>query len=796
MLRRMDGWGAALLRRADWGGATALARRAAAFAGLAGAMFLLCRAQPAAGLAPFGMAFLAAALLAGWSTAALLAGCVLAAIHGGPRDFDLALPVGAAVALGGSLAADVLLPPLKRRVRRWRAQIYGALRRYERWPLLRRARAAIRPAPRRQARSPNRLVLCAALAGAATLAPGLIFAGGDPWRSAQALGASLAAVAAAPFARLAVDVRPNRKYLLQEERLGLLVLACALSAGLATVSIPAALCLCGALSLLLYRCGALAGAALGAALLAATGDARLMAIPALGGAAAQLAGGLSRRAREGASGAAMLVAALFVGVPAAWLAGAGAAALAVMPVPGRWLRAAENWARPPSACDPERLAMRMEEASAQRLRALAGAFGALAEGTLAPCDIPDEAALVARMRARLCAGCAGHAACWSGEDGRAARWLCGLIAQAAEWSAGDMARPLFEAPMPPDAQRRCRRARLVPERVGDLLEDFARQRRAALSRASENRLVSAQFSQARRVLEALAESPPRPDGQASARAAAALERAGFRSETAALDGGAAIVAELERGRWSRESAKRASAALSRAMEGAYAPASVCGRAARFVRRPKLRAQAAAVDVARQDGAPSGDSHLIRLLDGDRLLVLVCDGMGSGEAAARESAAAVRLLGRFLAAGAAVPLAIETVNALLLNRGGEDMFATVDLLLVDLATGEATLAKLAASPTLLLRGGEAQWIEGGRLPLGILEEVRGGAARWRLLPGDTLLMGSDGVMDAAAGAALEDAVRAGGDVRAIARRALRLAETACDGERRDDMTAVCVRIGER
>ena len=68
-----------------------------------------------------------------------------------------------------------------------------------------------------------------------------------------------------------------------------------------------------------------------------------------------------------------------------------------------------------------------------------------------------------------------------------------------------------------------------------------------------------------------------------------------------------------------------------------------------------------------------------------------------------------------------------MNALLLNRGGEDMFATVDLLILDLSTGEAELVKLAACPTLILRDGALRRVEGGRLPLGILEKVQPGAS---------------------------------------------------------------------
>ena len=110
MLRRMDGSGVTGFHRMDWDGAAALMRRLMEWGALAGAMFLLCRVSTAVPASPFGMAFLAAALMAGKSAAALLAGCLTAAMNGSLRDFNLALPIGAAVVLGGSIAWDALAP--------------------------------------------------------------------------------------------------------------------------------------------------------------------------------------------------------------------------------------------------------------------------------------------------------------------------------------------------------------------------------------------------------------------------------------------------------------------------------------------------------------------------------------------------------------------------------------------------------------------------------------------------------------------------------------------------------------
>ena len=707
MLRRMENvWAAADL--------SALARRAAEWTALAGVTALLCRAWPVPGTAPFAMAFLAAALTAGWGAAALVAGCLLGALGGEPPRFEAAIPLGAAVALGGAAARD-LLPTLLERARRALWSMAEALR-----GAGVRTRAAQRPAPARQARSPDReTAFCAALAGLSTLLPGLVRAGGSPWPSLRALIAALAALASAPFLRAALDALSQRplRLALPEARFGLSLLACMLAAGLAAFSMPAALCLCCAAAATARARGALAGACLGAPLLLMGGDPRLAALTAISGAASQLCAGLSRRAREAACFAALVSAALALNLPLREAAAAGLAAPLAMAVPGRALRALRRALAPDPVDDPRR-------ASARRLKAMAAAFGDLADGFRPPEPPPDERTLVAGLRAALCGGCPGFGECWSGGEGSAARLLCDLIGEAAAWSCGDMSAPLFPEESTPALARRCRRGRQIPARLGSALETFARERRSGRRRGADRALAAAQFARARRLLEELAArqmapEPPRP--------------------------------------------------------------------------LRLRAETGAVCASREAGTPSGDSHLVLRLDDGRLLALICDGMGSGEAAARESALAARLLGRLLAAGAGLELAVDTANAVLLERGGEDMFATVDLLLADLRTGEAELVKLAASPALLVRDGAARWIGGGRLPLGILEGVRPAVARLRLRPGDVLLMASDGVMDAADPAALESILRRNAPAADLARRAL---DAAAGAAHADDRTALCLRFAAR
>ena len=755
--------------------ASGLARSA-----LLGAMaVLLARIQPAAGLAPFALALLAAGLATGVNPALLLAGCLTGMFS--REGLQPGAAVGAGVVLAGVPAAQA--------VRRWvqrrggRASPDGSL-----------PEAAV-----------------SLLAGFGVLVPGVPLAAGGPWESLRVIIAAAAAAASAPFFRAWIEVRATRQHLMPEERAGLIILLLCAAAGLAGIWTP--------LAVSAAMMGSLVAAPLGAGTSACTGLAAGAALIPMGLAPARaaalglcgLAAGLAPPRQRWLAPvllcAAALTAFLTMGVPWEEPLCALAAAAAALAMPERWTKRLGQWlsGEAQGACDPDRLALRLRAESERRLRAMSAAFGELSDSYRVPVDVPDEQRLIAQMRERLCENCPYYAECWVGGDNRSVRFLCQLISEAIDWANGDCAEPLFGPEMPPDVLRQCHRGRSIPQRLGVLLEEFARKRRSEMKRGAVNQLISAQFMQAQMLLCGLADAQARPlriRGRQAARARAALDRAGIETaEVMALRGARQmeIVAALGRGVWSPELAARASVELSRTFGRAYAPGEgVGGREIKFVRLPRLRASASASCHSRQAGVPSGDSHAIRSLEGDRLLLMLSDGMGSGEAAARESAQTLRLLGQFLAADVPKSLALETVNELMLARTDSDMFATVDLCVIDLASGVAEFSKLAACRSLIVRREEVLTVEGGRLPLGILEGVRPSVCRVQLEPGDVVVMASDGVMEAVDEETLArlliDHSRQPPEM--LAETIVTRVEQLADPARRDDMTALCARIAMR
>ncbi|MEG1594494.1 MAG: SpoIIE family protein phosphatase, partial [Oscillibacter sp.] len=145
----------------------------------------------------------------------------------------------------------------------------------------------------------------------------------------------------------------------------------------------------------------------------------------------------------------------------------------------------------------------------------------------------------------------------------------------------------------------------------------------------------------------------------------------------------------------------------------------------------------------------GDTVCSFETEGGLLCLLLSDGMGSGEAAQRESALTCRLLRQFLQAGIEPEAALKTLNSAMALRGAETgSFTTIDLLTYCAANREAALYKFGAAPSYIKRGGQVRRITGGSLPAGL----RGAPAlpdmtRLPLEPGSFVLLISDGVADA-------------------------------------------------
>ena len=192
---------------------------------------------------------------------------------------------------------------------------------------------------------------------------------------------------------------------------------------------------------------------------------------------------------------------------------------------------------------------------------------------------------------------------------------------------------------------------------------------------------------------------------------------------------------------------------------------------------------------------AGDSYVSRTLSGGRHVLALSDGMGSGVSARQESHAALTLMVESLRAGYTRAQAIDVVNALMLMCTGREMYATMDLFVCDLHTGETAFEKLGACASYVVRDGEVRSIGADTLPVGVLPEVEARSLRMTLQEGDVVVMLTDGVADAYPGG--EEALRGAiGRLAWLHPQAVGeklIAQALAGGEARDDMAVLCARI---
>ncbi len=195
---------------------------------------------------------------------------------------------------------------------------------------------------------------------------------------------------------------------------------------------------------------------------------------------------------------------------------------------------------------------------------------------------------------------------------------------------------------------------------------------------------------------------------------------------------------------------------------------------------------------------SGDRCLCFRTDEGILYVLLSDGMGSGHEAAKMASGAASVTERFLRAGVSPELTLDILSSLCLLRNEESLeSATVDLLRLDMFSGEARLYKYGAAPSYLRRGSSVKRVGGSALPVGFADKSSAGKAvtRLTLQAGDMLLMASDGLTAGKDDKLLRQHLASDeSDPQALARALLTDANKATGAE--DDMTVIVVKVEER
>lgn len=200
---------------------------------------------------------------------------------------------------------------------------------------------------------------------------------------------------------------------------------------------------------------------------------------------------------------------------------------------------------------------------------------------------------------------------------------------------------------------------------------------------------------------------------------------------------------------------------------------------------------------------NGDRYCWADIGGGRFAIALSDGMGKGEAAARESWLAVTSIIKLLQAGIDPEQALKMLNLMLMINSGEEIYSTMDLAVIDKESCCLKLYKIGAAPTAVKRkDGRIEILTAPAMPMGVMEYTSIPCVTTGIDAGDQVIMMTDGVVDSVREdldmnwlRLLLKQIRSA-DPQTVSDLVLREAALNYRGREKDDMTVVAVTAGVR
>ena len=220
----------------------------------------------------------------------------------------------------------------------------------------------------------------------------------------------------------------------------------------------------------------------------------------------------------------------------------------------------------------------------------------------------------------------------------------------------------------------------------------------------------------------------------------------------------------------------------------------------FVEEARYVMLTGAAKAIKENESKSGDNYSILESEKGRMILLLSDGMGSGEKACADSESVLDLMEKLIEAGYTPHAAAELINNALL-AGGEQNMSTLDICEVDLYDGTCRFIKVGAAASFIKREHMVEQISSGSLPLGALRGIDENGVRRRLMDGDYVFLLSDGIVDALENCDYkEELCEILGNLeqespRELAEALLQIVLRKTGGHIRDDMTIVVFGLWE-
>ena len=168
----------------------------------------------------------------------------------------------------------------------------------------------------------------------------------------------------------------------------------------------------------------------------------------------------------------------------------------------------------------------------------------------------------------------------------------------------------------------------------------------------------------------------------------------------------------------------------------------------YISKDKYNMQIGIAKTQKDGESVSGDSNLRISLEDGKYLLMISDGMGSGPEARKSSQIAVKMFGRLLSTGFDKETSIKLINNAISSNTKEETYATLDIMVLDLYSGNVEYIKNGACPTFIKNKNNVDILKNLSLPAGILNNIDLIVHSRDVENNDIIVMCSDGILESA------------------------------------------------
>ena len=167
---------------------------------------------------------------------------------------------------------------------------------------------------------------------------------------------------------------------------------------------------------------------------------------------------------------------------------------------------------------------------------------------------------------------------------------------------------------------------------------------------------------------------------------------------------------------------------------------------RYESEDKFKLEIGISRTTKHNSEISGDSSIQTKLKDGKYLLAISDGMGSGQAAKNSSKRVINMLENLLTSGFEKDTSIELINTAMTSSTEDDMYATIDAIILDMYSGNVEFIKNGACSTYIKSKEGVQIIKDASIPVGMSSKVKSVTYDKDLESGDIVVICSDGVQD--------------------------------------------------